>query len=89
MSYNVGLFPELASDPLPHTTGIFPSQTIRDLIASGKLRSRIELTEEQIQPASVDLRLGPTAYRVQASFLPGAYSTVEKKIRDLHMERLI
>src|ERR1051325_2603738 len=88
MSYNAELFPELASDPLPHSTGIFPSQSVRDLIASGKLRSRIEFTEEQIQPASVDLRLGPTAYRVQASFLPGPYSTVEKKIPDLLMAEI-
>ena len=30
------------------------------------------MTPEQIQPASLDLRLGRVAYRVRASFLPGA-----------------
>ena len=84
MSYSVGLFPELlAPDALQHTTGILPSQMIQQLIDFGKIRSPIEISEEQIQPASIDLRLGPVAYRVQASFLPGGYSTVEKKVRDL------
>src|SRR2546423_11497640 len=84
MSYTVGLFPELlAPEAPPHTTGIFPSQMIQQLIAAGRIRSQIEITEEQIQPASIDLRLGPVAYRVQASFLPGRNSPVERKVRDL------
>jgi dCTP deaminase len=81
---SVGLFPELtASDELLHTTGILPSQTIRRLIASGRINSPVEIAEEQIQPASIDLRLGSVAYRVRASFLPGPQYTVENKIRDL------
>ena len=63
MSYTVGLFPELlAADALPHTTGIFPSQIIQQFIAAGRIRSPIEITEEQIQPASIDLRLGPVGF---------------------------
>jgi Deoxycytidine deaminase len=89
MSYNIGLFPELlAADPLQHTTGTFPSQMIRQLISTGKIRSPIEIEEEQIQPASIDLRLGPVAYRVQASFLPGKHSTVASKVRDLQMAEI-
>jgi dCTP deaminase len=38
---------------------------------------------EQVQPASLDLRLGRTAYRVRASFLPGPNATVMDKIRQL------
>ncbi|HZD27022.1 MAG TPA: 2'-deoxycytidine 5'-triphosphate deaminase [Alphaproteobacteria bacterium] len=34
----------------------------------------------QVQPASLDLRLGEVAYRVQASFLPGRGFTVDEKI---------
>jgi len=88
-SYNVGLFPELAPrEELPFTTGVLPSQTIRRLITTGRLSSPVEITEDQIQPASIDLRLGPVAYRVQASFLPGRYSTVEKKVKDLQIAEI-
>lgn len=88
-SYNIGLFPDFfATDELPHTTGILPSQTIRQLITNGRISSEVEITEEQIQPASIDLRLGPVAYRVRASFLPGRYSTVEKKVRDLQIAEI-
>jgi dCTP deaminase len=38
---------------------------------------------EQVQPASIDLRLGPVAYRVRASFLPGPDATVPEKIAQL------
>jgi dCTP deaminase len=66
-------------------TGILPSQEIRELIASGKIRSPVEIPDDQIQPASIDLRLGNIAYRVQASFLPGRSSTINTKIRDLRL----
>jgi len=46
------------------------------------------ITSEQIQPASLDLRLGDIAHRVRASFLPGPNSTVEAKINDLRMTRV-
>jgi dCTP deaminase len=89
MNYNVGLFPDFpATDELQHTTGVLPSQTIRRLIASGRISSSIEITEDQIQPASIDLRLGPIGYRVRASFLPGRYSSVARKIRDLQISEI-
>ena len=59
------------------TTGILPSQAIRELIAKGRVIGNRPITEEQIQPASLDLRLGDIAHRVQASFLPGPRGTVE------------
>ena len=78
---------KVATAPVP--SGVLPSQTIRELIASGAIFPRretgAEISEEQIQPASVDLRLGEVAWRVQASFLPGEHATVETKIRDLKM----
>jgi dCTP deaminase len=46
------------------------------------------ISEEHIQPASLDLRLGDIAHRVQASFLPGPNSTVEAKIKELRMTRV-
>ena len=42
----------------------------------------------QIQPASIDLRLGPVAYRVRASFLPGPAATVAEKLRTVFMHEV-
>jgi dCTP deaminase len=64
-------------------TGILPSQLIRELIESNRIIAAKPVEDVQIQPASIDLRLGPLAYRVRASFLPGRNSTVEAKIHNL------
>ena len=84
------LFPELDNDLkiLSFNTGIFPSQKIHELITNGRVFSESKIDELQIQPSSIDLRLGPTAYRVRASFLPGKTSTVEAKIKDLVMTKI-
>lgn len=80
------LFPELEREFRPvTTTGILPSQVIRQLIQAKRITSETPFTDDQIQPASFDLRLGPIAYRLQASFLPGSTSTVDKKLKDLTM----
>jgi dCTP deaminase len=80
------LFPELERDfRAIATTGILPSQVIRQFIDSGRVAADSPLTADQVQPASLDLRLGTVAHRLQASFLPGAASTVEKKLKDLSM----
>ncbi|MBI4465704.1 MAG: 2'-deoxycytidine 5'-triphosphate deaminase [Acidobacteria bacterium] len=91
MALNSSLFPELeAAEPPggprePLRRGVFPSQEIRELIRAGRIPASAPIAEEQVQPASMDLRLGPVAYRVRASFLPGKLSTVEEKIRELGM----
>src|ERR1700733_9881254 len=72
----------------PRKTGILPSQEIRELIKNGKIRSGAQIDDGQIQPASIDLRLGPVAYRIQASFLPGRSSPISAKIRDLRFAEL-
>lgn len=69
-------------------TGILPSQEIRALIRAGAIRAVADIDEEQIQPASLDLRLGSTAYRVRASFLPGPDSTVMERIREFGMHQM-
>jgi dCTP deaminase len=85
----VGLFGELPSETSDaRTTGILPSQTIKELIAKGQITGNRAIAEEQIQPASLDLRLGDIAHRVRASFLPGPNSTVEAKIKELRMSRV-
>ena len=83
------LFPHLKTEQgSPRTTGILPAQAIRELIAGGRLEASEAITEEQIQPASIDLRLGEVAYRVRASFLPGQDSTVREKISALLITKL-
>jgi dCTP deaminase len=85
----VGLFPEMApQEPQLRTTGVLPSQAIKDLVANRRVLASPSVSEEQIQPASLDLRLGEMAHRVQASFLPGPKSTVEEKIKQLRMSRV-
>jgi dCTP deaminase len=78
------LFPELENDLKTfYTTGILPSQTIQEFIKAGYVSAPGGISADQIQPASVDLRLGPVAYRIRASFLPSAGSTVLKKVAEL------
>ncbi|MGE0650732.1 MAG: 2'-deoxycytidine 5'-triphosphate deaminase [Alphaproteobacteria bacterium] len=51
-------------------SGVFIGADIEALVASGAIATGLPLETGQIQPASVDLRLGPVAYRVRSSFLP-------------------
>ncbi len=50
--------------------GILPYQSIKRLIAGGALRADAPIQARQIQPASLDLRVGRKAYRLLSSFLP-------------------
>jgi dCTP deaminase len=50
--------------------GILPYQQLKRLIADRVIRSEVPIGERQIQPASLDLRLGTKAYRLLSSFLP-------------------
>ncbi|MEK7236388.1 MAG: 2'-deoxycytidine 5'-triphosphate deaminase, partial [Nitrospirota bacterium] len=52
------------------TQGILPYQQIKQLIASGAIHADVPIEDRQIQPASLDLRLGRKAYRLISSFLP-------------------
>lgn len=61
--------------------GILPSQEIMDLVRNGKILASGEIGEDQIQPSSIDLRLGPTAYRIRASFLPRKSMTLIDQAR--------
>ena len=71
------------------STGILPSHVLKRLIAAGReITAGEEFTQAQIQPASIDLRLGPKAYRVRASFLPGPNATVEDKLASVFMHEV-
>jgi dCTP deaminase len=58
------------------------------MIASGALAASAAITDAQIQPASLDLRLGSTAYRVRASFLAGHGRSVSDRIAEFEMHRI-
>jgi dCTP deaminase len=73
------------SGTLPtQTTGILPFQQIRTLLREHEIIARGgDILPAQVQPASLDLRLGQVAYRVRASFLPGRQATVMERIEQL------
>jgi len=75
------LFPEIYDQN--GGPGILPWQEIRNLVRTGRVGASVEIPESQIQPASVDLRLGPISYRVQASFLRGRSATLLTKVHEL------
>ena len=92
MKRDIGaLFPELEKDLKPYTaeatTGILPFQDICRLIDAARVSASAPIERAQVQPASLDLRLGAKAYRVRASFLPGEAS-VMSKIERLKMHEI-
>jgi dCTP deaminase len=71
-----------------HATGLLPAQYLRALVEqSREIRALEPIEPDQLQPASLDLRLGARVYRVRASFLPGAGATVQDKIDALAMHQ--
>jgi len=73
---------DLPEDALSLKSGILPAQWIERIYDRGQIGGQ-PLKEGQIQPASLDLRLGKTAYKIHASFLPGRGYSVEQKIERL------
>ncbi|MDR0808356.1 MAG: 2'-deoxycytidine 5'-triphosphate deaminase [Gemmobacter sp.] len=69
-------------------TGVLPAQSLRRLIAEGTIAADPAILPDQVQPASLDLRLGPIAYRVRASFLAGQGSSVAERIAEFEMHRI-
>ncbi|MDP4892977.1 2'-deoxycytidine 5'-triphosphate deaminase, partial [Cypionkella sp.] len=68
--------------------GVIPDQGLRALIASGAISANPDFIDGQIQPASLDLRLGTVAYRVRASFLVGHNRRVTDRIAEFEMHRI-
>ena len=63
--------------------GILPDRMIAGMADHGLILPEYPFVESQIQPASLDLRLGDAAYRVRASFLPGPGATVAERIESV------
>ena len=72
----------------PHGTGVLPYQAIQALVRDGEIAASDSIAATQVQPASIDLRLGYTAHRVRASFLPGETRTVADMLAQFSMHSL-
>ena len=70
------------------TAGVLPAQALRAMIAAGTLNGSPAILPDQIQPASLDLRLGTVAYRVRASFLAGNGAKVADRLAEFEMHRV-
>lgn len=73
------------TNPSLNVTGLLPSQVISEMIRSHEILSVERIDSLQLQPASLDLRLDGTAYRVRSSFLPGQGKTVRESLKDVTM----
>lgn len=77
------------SEGTAYSTGILPSQELeRQVRVTREIVAVEPIQDDQYQPASLDLRLGPVAYRVRASFLPGKDATVVQRLDDLKMHEM-
>ena len=66
-------------------TGVLADHQIANLIAAGHVTANAPFADGQIQPASLDLRLGHVAYRVRASFLAGQHCSVSDRLAEFGM----
>jgi len=72
----------------PDDRGILPDRMIAELARDGAIDAARPFASDQIQPASLDLRLGAVAYRVRASFLPGPGTRVAERIAELTLHEI-
>jgi dCTP deaminase len=90
----------LQDDPMPREprnlpvserrskSGLLPRQRIRAMIEHRMILATHEIDEAQLQPASLDLRLGSRAYRIRASFLPGPDKKVSDQLAQLKYDEI-
>jgi dCTP deaminase len=71
----------------PGASGVLSRRFLLEAIATGAIAADDEVPEANVQPASLDLRLGEVAYRMRCSFLPGP-DTVERKLKDHVIDEL-
>ncbi len=76
------------SDLDESTTGVLPNQLLCEAIEEGHIDAgEYRIPAENVQPASVDLRLGDFAWRIRCSFLPDT-NTVDRKVKDLIVDEI-
>ena len=76
------------AEPESPRTGVLPYQAIRQAVREGVICGAPDILPDQLQPASIDLRLGPVAFRVRASFLPGGGRSVREKLDQFRMHEI-
>ncbi len=64
----------------PGRGGVLPRQDLKKLLAEGVIGSQWTFQDSQLQPASLDLRLGEKGYRIRSSFLPDAHRSINAKL---------
>ncbi len=69
-------------------TGVLPDTAIKAMLGTGEIACDTRPVDGQIQPASLDLRLGSVAYRVRASFLAREGRTVADRLAEFEMHRI-
>lgn len=67
-----------------HRPLVLPIQHLKKMYEDGQINATESLADGQLQPSSLDLRLGHKAFRIQGSFVPGT-STVAEKLKDVQM----
>src|SRR3989475_9135658 len=74
----------------PRPRGVLASQQLRRLVRDGAISAKVPIEELQYQPASLDLRLGDTAYRMLSSFLPEQSAIAQRlTVQDLFQADLV
>jgi dCTP deaminase len=68
--------------------GILPGQEIGALVEAGAIAAQRPVGSDQLQPASLDLRLGARAWRVRASFLPSVRTGIDERLRELALHEI-
>jgi dCTP deaminase len=68
--------------------GILPGQEIGALAEAGAIAAQWPVGSDQLQPASLDLRLGARAWRVRASFLPSVRTGIDERLRELALHEI-
>jgi dCTP deaminase len=72
----------------PGGSGVLPNQYLDAAVAAGVIDAgNFKIPRENVQPASLDLRLGEVAYRIRCSFLPGRHA-VEQRVKDYVIDEL-
>jgi len=71
----------------PGAAGVLARRHLRQAVEAGIIAADDQVPEANLQPASLDLRLGEVAYRMRCSFLPGT-DTVERKLKDLVIDEI-
>lgn len=83
-----GLQDPVKSKGQTHAVGVLPAHGITNMVREKQIWASGGILDDQIQPASLDLRLGEVAYRIRASFLPGGKGAVQEKLEQLAYHRV-